>query len=136
MTPLWAVNLLLLKFSILTLYLRIFPNKWLRRCVAIFTAFSICYTVPLIFLAAFQCNPVHATWDLDAQKNPGTKCIDWIAVLRATVVFEVIAEIVLFVLPIPIVLKLQMQKSKKIILMGFFGLGITYVLPLNACPVV
>jgi hypothetical protein len=40
------------------------------------------------------------------------------------VVYEVIAEIVLFSLPIPIVLKLQMATAKKIQLIVFFGLGI------------
>lgn len=56
--------------------------------------------------------------------------------LQATVVFEVIAEIVLFVLPIPIVVKLQMQKSKKVLLIGFFGLGTTYVVLLLCRPII
>jgi hypothetical protein len=51
-----------------------------------FTVFSILYTGPLVFLAALQCIPIYAIWDLEAQKT--AKCIDWIAVLRATVVFE------------------------------------------------
>lgn len=120
-TLLWAFNLLLLKFSILTLYLRIFPNQWLRRFIAAFSIFSILYTFPLIFLTAFQCMPIYAFWDLEAQKT--AKCIDWTAVLRATVIFEVIAEVVLFVLPIPVVIKLQMPRGKKVLLMVFFGLG-------------
>jgi hypothetical protein len=74
------------------------------------------------FLAAFQCIPVRAIWDL---KEQGTaKCIDYIAVLRLTVVYEIIAETILFSLPIPIVWKLQMETSKKIQLLIFFSLGI------------
>jgi hypothetical protein len=82
----WALELLLLKFSILFLYIRIFPNRWLKRAIMVFTVFTILYTGPLVFLAALQCVPVYAIWDLEAQKT--AKCIDWIAVLRATVVFE------------------------------------------------
>lgn len=132
----WAVQLLLLKFSILCLYIRIFPNRWLKRAIMIFTVFTIMFTGPLVFLAALQCVPVRAIWDLEAQKT--AKCIDWIAVLRATVVFEVsirnlaltptevfqvIAEVLIFVLPIPVVIKLKLRRSKKIQLLTFFGLG-------------
>lgn len=118
----WAFNLLLLKYSILCLYLRIFPNVWLKRAVFAFMIFTTLFTVPLIGLAAFQCIPVRAIWDLEAQKT--ARCVDWIAVLRLTVVYEVIAEIVLFTLPIPIVMKLQMKLAKKIQVICFFGLGI------------
>jgi hypothetical protein len=112
----------LLKYSILCLYLRIFPNVWLKRACYIFMAFTAAFTLPLLGLAAFQCIPVSAIWDL--QQRPNAKCVDWIAVLRVTVAYEVLAEIVLFALPIPIVLKLQMEMSKKIQLIVFFSLGI------------
>jgi hypothetical protein len=121
-TIFWAVELLLLKYSILCLYLRIFPNVWLKRAVFAFMAFTALFTLPLIGLAVFQCIPIYAIWDLEAQRT--AKCIDWITVLRLTVVYEVIAETVLFSLPVPIVWKLQMKTSKKIQLMIFFGMGI------------
>lgn len=103
------------------MYARIFPNPWLKRACAIFAVFSILYTGPLVFLVIFECMPIHAIWDLEAKKT--AKCIDYIAVLRASVVFEVIAEIILFVLPVPVVLKLKLKRTKKIQLLIFFGLG-------------
>jgi hypothetical protein len=118
----WSFELILLKYSILCLYLRIFPNVWLKRFVFAFMAFTALFTLPLVGLAAFQCIPVHAIWDLQAQET--AKCVDYIAVLRLSVVYEVVAEIVLFSLPVPIVLKLQMKTSKKIQLLIFFSLGI------------
>jgi hypothetical protein len=121
-TIFWGFELLLVKYSILCLYLRIFPNVWLKRAVYAFMAFTACFTLPLIGLAAFQCTPIRAIWDLQEQGT--AKCIDYIAVLRLTVAYEIVAEIVLFSLPIPIVLKLQMKTSKKIQLMVFFGLGV------------
>lgn len=84
--------------------------------------FTASFAVPLLGLAAFQCIPVRAIWDLEAAKT--AKCINWIAVLNLTVVYEIIAEIVLFSLPIPIVLKLQMKPAKKVQLCIFFGLGV------------
>ena len=77
---------------------------------------------PLVGLAIFQCVPIYSVWDLDAQKT--AKCIDFTTVMYLTVVYEVIAEAVLFSLPIPVVVKLQMQTSKKVQLLCFFSLGI------------
>lgn len=124
-TVFWAFSLLILKYSILCMYLRIFPNVWLNRAIYAFMVFTACFTLPLIGLAIFQCTPIKAIWDLEAAKT--AKCIDWITVLRLTVVYEVIAEVVIFSLPIPIVLKLQMKTAKKIQLCIFFGLGVVYV---------
>lgn len=124
-TLFWALQLLILKYSILCLYLRIFPNVWLKRAVYAFMAFSAAFTLPLIGLAIFQCLPVHAAWDLEAQKT--AKCIDFTTVMYLTVVYEVLAETVLFSLPIPIVVKLQMELPKKIQLMTFFSLGICVI---------
>jgi hypothetical protein len=114
--------MMLLKYSILCLYLRIFPNMWLKRCVFAFMAFTACFTIPLIFSAAIRCNPVRAQWDLEAART--AKCLDWLIILKLTVVYEVIAEIVLFTLPLPIVFKLQMATAKKIQIIIFFGLGL------------
>ncbi|KAF3032239.1 hypothetical protein E8E12_000770 [Didymella heteroderae] len=124
-TILWGTEMLLLKYSILCLYLRIFPNVWLKRAVYTFMVFTACFTVPLIFTAAIRCNPVRAQWDLEAAKT--AKCLDWLIILKLTVVYEVIAEIVLFALPVPIVLKLQMATAKKIQLLIFFGLGLLII---------
>jgi hypothetical protein len=121
----WGFELLILKYSILCLYLRIFPNVWLKRGVFAFMIFTALFTVPLIGLAVFQCIPVHAIWDLEEQST--AKCIDWITVLRLTVVYEVIAEIILFSLPLPIVATLQMKLARKVQLMVFFGMGIWWV---------
>ncbi|KAG9206236.1 hypothetical protein G6514_004960 [Epicoccum nigrum] len=87
--------------------------------------FTACFTLPLIGLAVFQCNPIKAVWDLEAAKT--AKCVDWITVLRLTVVYEVIAEVVIFSLPVPIVLKLQMKTAKKVQLCIFFGLGVVVI---------
>lgn len=124
-TILWAFEMLLLKYSILCLYLRIFPNVWLKRAVFVFMAFTACFTLPLIFTAAIRCNPVRAQWDLEAAKT--AKCLDWLIILKLSVVYEIIAEVVLFALPVPIVLKLQMATAKKIELLMFFGVGLLLI---------
>jgi hypothetical protein len=117
--------MLLLKYSILCLYLRIFPHVWLKRAVFAFMAFTACFVVPLLFMAAIRCNPVRAQWDLEAAKT--AKCLDWLVILRLTVFYEIIAEIILFALPVPVVLQLQMATPKKIQLIVFFGLGLLQV---------
>lgn len=118
----WVVELVLIKYSILCLYIRIFPNVWLKRAVFAFMVFTALFTIPLLFLVAFQCIPVRSIWNLEEQGT--AKCVDYIAVLRLMVVYEIIAETLLFCLPIPIVWKSQMKTAKKILLFVFFSLGI------------
>lgn len=114
--------MLLLKISILCLYLRIFPHVWLKRGVFAFMAFTILFVVPLLFTAAIRCNPVRAQWDLEAAKT--AKCLNWLTILKLTVFYEVVAEVILFALPIPVVVQLQMATAKKIQLIIFFGMGL------------
>ena len=121
-TILWGVEMLLLKYSILCLYLRIFPHVWLKRGVYAFMAFTGCFVVPLLLTAAIRCDPVRAQWDLEAALT--AKCLDWLIILKLTVVYEVVAEIILFALPVPVVLQLQMATAKKVQLLVFFGLGL------------
>ncbi|KAF2994663.1 hypothetical protein E8E13_000955 [Curvularia kusanoi] len=124
-TLVWGVEMLLLKYSILCLYLRIFPNVWLKRFVFAFMTLTACFTIPLIITAGARCNPVQAYWDLEVAQT--AKCLDLMTILTLTVVYEIFAEIVLFALPVPIVVKLQMPVAKKVQLLIFFGLGILVI---------
>jgi hypothetical protein len=44
-------------------------------------------------------------------------------ILLTLLLYLVIAEVLIFVLPVPVVLRLKLRRSKKIQLLTFFGLG-------------
>ena len=99
-----------------------FPIHGLRVAVLIYMGFLGATTVILLCLDIFQCVPVRAVWDLEARKHAKCLTIDRIAYGAAAV--EIITEVALFALPIPIVSGLQLAGSKKAQLYIFFGSGL------------
>ena len=107
------------KVSILLLYRRLFPMRNFVRilwAVGIFVA--ICNAVTIIVLI-FQCVPVEATW----HREIPARCVDLSAALTSFSAINVFTDIVILVLPIPLVWSLNTTVTRKIQLTGLFALG-------------
>ncbi|KAL8660248.1 MAG: hypothetical protein Q9202_006740 [Teloschistes flavicans] len=72
------------------------------------------------FGAAFQCTPVKFLWDFTV---PGGHCINFSAFARFTGVMNVVTDVLILSLPIPIVWSLHLERSKKIGVCALFLLG-------------
>jgi hypothetical protein len=79
----------------------------------------------IFFASIFVCSPVARGWDLNI--TTGT-CIDRPALYEATAAFGVIVDCLIISIPIPMVLSLQMSRSKKAGLIALFVLGSMYAL--------
>ncbi|PTB64965.1 putative PTH11-typeG-protein-coupled receptor [Trichoderma citrinoviride] len=107
------------KLSFLFLYLDIFPQRKFR---------IICWTiiiqiaaglVALSFTTIFQCSPVKYSWD---KTIPGT-CINIKAFWYGQSGWNTLMDVLVLVLPIPVILKLQMNRRAKISILAVFVLG-------------
>ena len=67
------------------------------------------------------CQPFAYTWD---KTIDGGHCGDILAGWLASAIINVILDIAVIVLPMPMLWGLQMQVTKKILISGIFGLGI------------
>ncbi|ETR97642.1 hypothetical protein M419DRAFT_12444 [Trichoderma reesei RUT C-30] len=107
------------KLSFLFLYLDIFPQKKFRMiCWAMI--FQIAAgLVALSFTTIFQCTPVRYSWD---KTIPGT-CINIKAFWYGQSGWNTLMDVVVLVLPIPVILKLQMNRRAKISILAVFVLG-------------
>ena len=126
------------KLSILFLYLRIFPIKTFRRVtyaimfvVGVRIRHTYVKSIPTIvqgaavascFAAIFQCNPIESQW---MPSIPG-KCYNVTLFYRLSIQ-NAITDLVMLVLPLPIVWNLHATRSKKIgvtvvFLMGSIGI--------------
>jgi len=108
------------KFSILFLYSKLSQLKWFNICVYALMAVVITYSIGIIFALIFPCQPISANWDLSITDY---KCIDKAAIYLATAAVNVITDLMILLLPIPMVVRLQMQRSQKIALMVVFAVG-------------
>lgn len=78
------------------------------------------YTVGIFFALIFACDPIAMSYDVTI--TSGT-CINRPSLYIATAVVNIISDVFLFCLPLPIVFKLQVPTRQKIGLILIFLLG-------------
>jgi hypothetical protein len=107
------------KFSILFLYLRIFPTPSFRLLVKLAIAWQLCHMVAFTFTVVFQCIPVQSFWDLTLKG----KCINANATLKAGAFASIFEDLVIMVLPISELKGLNLGLRKRVALCFMFALG-------------
>lgn len=73
----------------------------------------------MLFASIFSCQPIHKFWDLTA---PG-HCINLEAFWFSFSAFNIVTDIAVLILPIPVLVGLQLPKRQKISLIFVFALG-------------
>jgi hypothetical protein len=109
----------LAKFSVLLLYLRIFPDLKFRRMVQVCMVWQLCHTVAFLIGDMFQCVPVDAVW---MPQRMG-KCLDFNAFSFAGAGLSIFEDIVITLLPISELKGLNLTLRKRIALCLMFALG-------------
>ncbi|KAH0614803.1 uncharacterized protein H6S33_000439 [Morchella sextelata] len=126
-TLLYHPALMTTKTSILLFYLSISQNfrvvQWGNWATLIVVNIG---GLVMTFLVAFQCNPLSATFLADM---PGTtRCIETYALIYASAPLNVITDLLILILPMPVLTSLRLPKKQKIILIAVFaGGGLTSI---------
>jgi hypothetical protein len=108
------------KLSLLTFYLHLSPQKWFRRAVWASIVLVGIYTVVISVMLFVNCSPVQKSFDPTVQ---GGSCVDVGILYLATAVSNIFTDVILFILPIPMVLQLRMGLGQKIGAIVVFGIG-------------
>jgi len=114
------------KAAILALYTRIFGSvRWMRLSSYLLIVLLFLFYGSNIAIAAIYCLPRNgAPWDATAFARCGSPVISAIVIG----VFAVIADLALFVLPLPIIFGLRLSPKKKMGITLIFLVGFLYVL--------
>ncbi|KAF2627422.1 integral membrane protein, partial [Macroventuria anomochaeta] len=102
------------KVAILALYSRLFPDfiEWFRWSVRGMIAFMLIHGLVFFLLVVFQCWPIRSIWD---KTITDAKCLPISAVIGFTGAgLSIMEDIIILLLPLPVVWKLQMSTRKKI----------------------
>ncbi|KAL8952372.1 MAG: hypothetical protein Q9222_001708 [Ikaeria aurantiellina] len=114
------------KFSILLFYRRVFINSTtvlsFRIAWYCITAFAFLWGISTFFAAAFQCTPASFYWTQVTMKTKGT-CVDLSTLLLVTAITNIVTDVAILVLPMPVVWNLHIQRSQKVAVTGIFLLG-------------
>ncbi|KAJ4133299.1 hypothetical protein NW754_016107 [Fusarium falciforme] len=108
------------KLALLIFYLRLSPQRWFRIATWSTIVFISGYTVGIFFACIFSCKPIAMSWDVTITDGV---CINRPSLYIATAVANIISDVILFFLPIPMVIKLQIPPRQKIGLVIIFGIG-------------
>jgi hypothetical protein len=115
----YVLDLGLTKISILVFYLRIFPHR-IFRYAAFATIGMIMVSMMLIFfLTLFSCHPVSYFWD----KDQHGRCLDVNALAYANSSMSIVQDLIITILPLPILANLNIGTKKKIGVSFMFAVG-------------
>ncbi|OAA70535.1 integral membrane protein [Cordyceps fumosorosea ARSEF 2679] len=121
--PIYQVGISFFKIALLISYLRLLQgtdNRRYRMVVWGAIAFVFLNHLGSALALIFNCNPIDKSW------NPSKKgtCLPAVASFTAYAVLTIISDILVAVLPIPVLLKLNIRLEKKLGLMAIFALGL------------
>lgn len=111
------------KLSILFLYLRIFTTRVFRLQCYAFVALSCAFGASCIVAAALSCTPVTYVWERWDGEHEGS-CFDVNTQTFAAAGINMSLDAVIFLLPIPQLLRLQMSLRKKVGIIMMFAVGL------------
>ena len=115
-----------IKLSILTFYHRLFSvNRRFRWALYVTMALVVGYCISIALAVIFQCLPPAAVWDLMLREH--SVChVSLIKVDVAIGGFNIPTDIIILILPLPMLWKLQMPLAKKLGLIAILATGILY----------
>lgn len=116
---LYAADINLPKFAVLILYRRIFPLRAVQIMIYVLAGLLMCGTLANIITGLAACTPFEANY------NPmlrGAKCIDKEQFFSYVIVPNMITDVALLILPLPIIWNIHNTKRIKV------GLTVTFLI--------
>ncbi|KAH8669047.1 hypothetical protein BX600DRAFT_266594 [Xylariales sp. PMI_506] len=118
----YIILLLFIKLSILQLYYRIFPTRYMKWATLTVSAILLAWCAGSLFATLFQCNPISAAWDKDLLSQ-GATCVDQGAYFIGIAAPHTATDILILAVPWYEMSKLQMPKWQKLAITCMFLLG-------------
>ncbi|KAK1518085.1 hypothetical protein CPAR01_15734 [Colletotrichum paranaense] len=116
---LYGVSSVLVKWSILALYLAIFPQRKFHYWVHFVSTVNLLNGLAIVLVSCLQCRPLEALWNTSVV---GT-CINFSYFSIFNSVFNFLLDVVILLTPLPLVKQLNSSTRKKILLSINFALG-------------
>lgn len=111
------------KFAILLLYQRVFDtgsNRWFGKAVKVCLVLQGIDTIIYLGLIIFECVPIAAVWD---KSITNAKCLNLRAVALIGSISSIATDVILIILPMPVLWRLQVSRTKRIGLALIFSVA-------------
>jgi len=121
---LYALNVTLIKLSILFLYLRIFGTvNSFRRLAYIILTLCLLWCTAAMISNILYCIPIRKFWDPTVQGS----CFNFPIFYLIVELIDILLDVIIIGLPLKTILGLQLSVHKKLALLGIFVLGILVI---------
>ena len=107
------------KYSVLLFYRRLFPSKSVLRTLQVVALVVLAWQIVIIAGYIWECRPVQKAWDTMV---PGT-CIDLKKLWLGNAIPNSLTDIVIIIIPLPLIWKLHLPRSQRLLLCGVFLTG-------------
>ncbi len=97
----------------------IFTTKRFRTVAQLVLAITVAWTVSFFFANLFTCYPISPY----IEAFYGNNCVNGLALWYSMAITDVIVDVFIILLPIPVVLKLQLPLHQRIGVLAMFMLG-------------
>jgi hypothetical protein len=108
------------KMSFVFLYLDLFPIPTFKIVCQVVNASILAAMIAFVGATIFQCTPIPFFWD---RTIPHGHCISTAAFWYGHAAWNTAVDIIVLLLPIPVIRSLQMGNNQKFAVLGVFGLG-------------
>jgi len=108
------------KLGILAFYYRVFVHPIFRKLVLATAAFVAAWGIGITVTLFLACRPLRSYWDVTV---PG-KCLQMVNFVYFTNISNLITDIWIFLMPVPMIWHLQLQTKKKLLLSFIFCIGL------------
>jgi hypothetical protein len=116
----YNITLGAVKLSILAFYYRIFVIPMFQRVVLFSMTFVGLWMLTITVVLAMQCRPIEKFWDATVE---GT-CFNLVAFSYFTNISNLVTDLWIFFLPVPVIVRLNMTPRRKAGLCGVFLIGL------------
>ncbi|KAJ2972262.1 hypothetical protein NUW58_g9222 [Xylaria curta] len=116
----YSVVIVSVKWSILAFYRRIFPQRWFHLALLGVAVFMGAWMFTTVFAIIFQCLPIEFNWDQTIESG---HCIAIGQFALVTSILNVVTDVSILVLPLPLVWELNVTPRRRWTLSVLFALG-------------
>ncbi|KAK1981822.1 integral membrane protein [Colletotrichum cereale] len=118
--PFYITSILGFKISLLLSYLRFFPKGGYRWATFITMGVCVAYHIAFLVVQVNLCTPIAKQWDPTITNG---SCIPGVPFYTSMASLTILFDLVVMFLPFPVLAASKIQKRKKFVLLGLFGLG-------------
>ncbi|KXH46580.1 integral membrane protein [Colletotrichum salicis] len=121
--PFYVLGIWGFKMSLLFSYLRFFPAGGYKIGTIVVAVACTMGHIAFMCVFIFLCTPIEKQYDPSIPADVG-HCVDSITFYLTFSSLTIVFDVIIMFLPFPVILKSQIQKRKKIVLLALFILGI------------